>query len=120
MYPFAWTPGSQKVIILMTDEIAQTIVGNNVAQVNAHATDQGFEIFVFALQEHHPNGFVRFLCSFCVQANNVIKVGISSDRRYGPVMNYELALKIARRLEQLHFHPSRASRVILVGYSGGA
>ena len=47
---------------------------------------------LFSLQEHHPNSFVRFICAFCVQANNVIKVGISSDRRYGPVMNYELAL----------------------------
>ena len=75
---------------------------------------------LFALQEHHPNAFVQFVCAFCIQANNVIKVGISSDRRYGPVMNYELALKIARRLEQLDFHPSHASRVVLVGYSGGA
>lgn len=74
---------------------------------------------LFALQEHHPNGWVRFLCAFCVQANNVIKVGISSDRRYGPVMNYELSLKIARRLARLGFHPSRAARVVLVGYSGG-
>ena len=74
---------------------------------------------LFALQEHHPNGLIRFICSFCVQANNVIKVGISSDRRYGPVMNYELALKIARRLESAGFHPSRAARIVLVGYSGG-
>ncbi len=88
--------------------------------LRAASYSRWFWQWLFSLQEHHPNGFVRFLCSFCVQANNVIKVGISSDRRYGPVMNYELALKIARRLEQLHFHPSRASRVILVGYSGGA
>jgi len=74
---------------------------------------------LFALQEHHPHALVSFLCSFCVQANNVIKVGISSDRRYGPVMNYELALKIARRLEAIGFHPSCAARVVLVGYSGG-
>ena len=74
---------------------------------------------LFALQEHHPNGLIRFICAFCVQANNVIKVGISSDRRYGPVMNYELALKIARRLESAGFHPSRAARIVLVGYSGG-
>lgn len=74
---------------------------------------------LFSLQEHHPNGLVRFLCAFCVQANNVIKVGISSDRRYGPVMNYELALKIARRLGLMGFHPSHAARVVLVGYSGG-
>ncbi len=75
---------------------------------------------LFALQEHHPNACVQFICAFCIQVNNVIKVGISSDRRYGPVMNYELALKIARRLEALGFHPSHASRVVLVGYSGGA
>ena len=54
-YLFGWTPGSQKVIILMTDEIAQTIISNNVAQVNAHATEHGFEIFVFALPEHHAS-----------------------------------------------------------------
>ena len=76
--------------------------------------------WMFSLQEHHSNGFVQFICAFCVQANNIIKVGISSDRRYGPVMNYELALKIARRLEFLGFHPSHATRVVLVGYSGGA
>ena len=74
---------------------------------------------LFALQEHHPNGLVRFICAFCVQANNVIKVGISSDRRYGPVMNYELALKIARRLDSIGFMPHQASRIVLVGYSGG-
>lgn len=74
---------------------------------------------LFALQEHHPNGLVRFVCAFCVQANNVIKVGISSDRRYGPVMNYELALKIARRLDAIGFRPRHASRIVLVGYSGG-
>ena len=74
---------------------------------------------LFALQEHHPNGLIRFICAFCVQANNVIKVGISSDRRYGPVMNYELALKIARRLSVSGFRPSSASRIVLLGYSGG-
>jgi hypothetical protein len=32
---------------------------------------------LFSLQEHHPNGLVRLICAFSVQANNVIKVGIS-------------------------------------------
>ena len=59
-YPFAWTPGSQKVIILMTDEQAQTTTSQNTALVNAYATDQGFEIFVFALQEHH-NSFLAMV-----------------------------------------------------------
>ncbi|MFL0777471.1 MAG: alpha/beta hydrolase [Prochlorococcus sp.] len=80
---------------------------------------QWFWRWLFAMQEHHPNALISFLSSFLVQANNVIKVGISSDRRYGPVMNYELSLKIARRLESIGFHPSRASRLVLVGYSGG-
>lgn len=87
--------------------------------LRASSYSQWFWQRLFALQEQHPIGLIRFLCAFFVQANNVIKVGISSDRRYGPVMNYELALKIARRLEGLGFHPSRASRVVLVGYSGG-
>ena len=88
--------------------------------LRAASYSRWFWQWLFSLQEHHPNGFVQFVCAFCIQANNVIKVGISSDRRYGPVMNYELALKIARRLEELGFHPSHASRVVLVGYSGGA
>ena len=50
-----------------------------------------------------------------VQANNVIKVGISSDRRYGPVMNYELALKIARRLSQRAFTPAVPLASFLLG-----
>ena len=88
--------------------------------LRAASYSRWFWQWLFALQEHHPNGFVQFVCAFCIQANNIIKVGISSDRRYGPVMNYELALKIARRLEKLCFHHLHASRVVLVGYSGGA
>jgi len=60
-YPFAWNSGSQKVIILMTDEIAQTITEQTVLDVNSYALDQGFEIFVFSLPEHHNSflGMVR-------------------------------------------------------------
>jgi hypothetical protein len=36
---------------------------------------------VFALQEQHPNSLMRLLTAVLVQADNVIKVGISSDRR---------------------------------------
>ena len=80
--------------------------------LRAASYSRWFWQWLFSLQEHHPSGFVQFVCAFCIQANNVIKVGISSDRRYGPVMNYELALKIARRVEALGFHPSHASRVV--------
>jgi len=79
---------------------------------------------VFALQEHHPNALVSFACAFLVQANNVIKVGISSDRRYGPILNYELALKVCRRLSEAALWPdptgqSGPRELVLLGYSGG-
>jgi hypothetical protein len=75
---------------------------------------------LFALQEHHPNALVQLLCAVLVQANNVIKVGISSDRRYGPILNYELALKISLRLAREGFHPDQGCELVLLGYSGGA
>ena len=74
---------------------------------------------VFALQEHHPYGLVQLVCAVLVQANNVIKVGISSDRRYGPILNYELALKIALRLADAGFYPGQGCELVLLGYSGG-
>ena len=75
---------------------------------------------LFALQEDHPNGWIQLIAAVLVQANNVIKVGISSDHRYGPIMNYELSLKIALRLGEVGFRPDQGQRVVLVGYSGGA
>ena len=72
---------------------------------------------VFALQEHHRSWLVQLLCAVLIQGNNVIKVGISSDRRYGPILNYELALKISLRLGELGYVPGR--ELVLLGYSGG-
>ena len=72
---------------------------------------------VFALQEHHRSWLVQLLCAVLVQGNNVIKVGISSDRRYGPILNYELALKISLRLGELGYSPGH--ELVLLGYSGG-
>ena len=72
---------------------------------------------VFALQEHHRSWLVQLLCAVLVQGNNVIKVGISSDRRYGPILNYELALKISLRLGELGYAPGH--ELVLLGYSGG-
>ncbi|WP_255003808.1 alpha/beta hydrolase [Cyanobium sp. HWJ4-Hawea] len=73
---------------------------------------------VFALQEHHRNWLVQLICAVLVQGNNVIKVGISSDRRYGPILNYELSLKIAMRLAEIGYSPG--VEIVLLGYSGGA
>lgn len=89
----------------------------------ALAEDAGSAWFwrrLFAIQEHHPTALVQLCSAVLVQANNVIKVGISSDRRYGPILNYELALKISLRLAEAGFRPDGSSRIVLVGYSGGA
>ena len=86
------------------------------------AEDHGSAWFwrrLFTLQEHHPNAVVCLLASVLVQANNVIKVGISSDRRYGPILNYELALKITTRLMEEGFDPKGGVELVLLGYSGG-
>ena len=87
-YPFSWTPTSQKVIVLMTDEIAQTIDGNNVSDVNSYALDQGFEIFVFALPEHH-NSFLAMVRG-------------EQNRLYTPTVNSETVfLQIKQIFEDL-------------------
>jgi len=87
------------------------------------AEDRGGAWFwrrLFALQEQHPRAWVRALTGALVQANNIIKVGISSDRRYGPIGHYELALRIAQRLAHAGFHPGQGASLVLLGYSGGA
>ncbi len=89
----------------------------------ALAEDAGSAWFwrrLFALQEHYPSPWIQLLAAVLVQANNVIKVGISSDRRYGPILNYELALKISLRLAEAGFRPDTGSSIVLSGYSGGA
>ena len=58
------------------------------AELAADAGSRWFWRRLFALQESHPNPLVSGICTALVQANNVIKVGISADRRYGPILNY--------------------------------
>jgi hypothetical protein len=89
------------------------------AELAADAGSRWFWRRLFALQEHHPNRLVNAICGALVQANNVIKVGISADRRYGPILNYELALKVARRLVEAGLRQGSGQRIVLLGYSGG-
>jgi hypothetical protein len=89
------------------------------AELAADAGSRWFWRRLFALQEHHPNRLVNTICAALVQANNVIKVGISADRRYGPILNYELALKVARRLVEAGLRQGSGQRIVLLGYSGG-
>ena len=89
------------------------------AELAADAGSRWFWRRLFALQESHPNPLVSGTCAALVQANNVIKVGISADRRYGPILNYELALKVAQRLVEGGLRQDSDQRIVLLGYSGG-
>lgn len=104
-----------------TTTVLKTIEPYTVLPVGL-ADDAGSAWFwrrLLTLQEQHPNAVVQVLAAVLVQANNVIKVGISSDRRYGPIINYEQALKVAERLSAMGFHPSAGAPITLLGYSGG-
>ena len=83
-YPFAWAPTSQKVIILMTDEPAQTIISQNTANVNQYAIENGFEIFVFALPGHHAS-FLQMVRG-------------EQDRLYTPAANSETVFQQIRQI----------------------
>jgi hypothetical protein len=87
-YAFSWSPGSQKVIITMTDEIAQTILGTTCPQVAMMAAEHHYKMFVFALREHH-NSFLA-----CVDNNQ--------DRLFTPAVNSETVfLQIRQIFEDL-------------------
>ncbi|MFM7512915.1 MAG: alpha/beta hydrolase, partial [Cyanobium sp.] len=40
-------------------------------------------------------------------------------RRYGPILNYELALKVVQRLVAAGLRQGSGQRIVLLGYSGG-
>ena len=76
-YPFSWRPDAQKVIITMTDEEAQTMYSHPMTcfEVGELSNTLGFELFVFALEQHH-NTFIN-----CVRGER--------DRLYTPTVNSE-------------------------------
>ena len=84
LYPFSWTPGAQRVIITMTDEMAQTTIGKDCAEISAIAQDDAFELFVFALRPHH-NTFLN-----CVHGDR--------NRLYTPVTNSQTVFEQIRAI----------------------
>ena len=89
-YPFSWRPDAQKVIITMTDEEAQTMHSDPMAcyEIADVASNLGFELFVFALEQHH-NTFIS-----CVRGER--------DRLYTPTANSETVfLQIRQIFEDL-------------------
>ena len=83
-YYYSWAPSSQKVIIIMTDEQAQTVTATPIADVNQMAIDGGFEIFIFALPEHH-NIFIRLVRG-------------EQDRLYSPSVNSATVFQQIRQI----------------------
>jgi hypothetical protein len=89
-YPFSWRPDAQKVIITMTDEEAQTMYSHPMTclEVGELSNTLGFELFVFALEQHH-NTFIN-----CVRGER--------DRLYTPTANSETVfLQIKQIFEDL-------------------
>ena len=84
LYPFSWAPGAQRVIITMTDEMAQTTIGKDCAEISAIAQDDAFELFVFALRPHH-NTFLN-----CVHGDR--------NRLYTPVTNSQTVFEQIRAI----------------------
>jgi hypothetical protein len=89
-YPFSWRPDAQKVIITMTDEEAQTMNSDPMSclEVGELSNTLGFELFVFALEQHH-NTFIN-----CVRGER--------DRLFTPAVNSETVfLQIRQIFEDL-------------------
>ncbi|NOK60978.1 MAG: hypothetical protein GFH27_549289n40 [Chloroflexi bacterium AL-W] len=63
-------------------------------------------------------GFNMLLLRF-VQIRNVLQVGVSADRRYGPIYNFGVAKEIIEGLLRCGYHLGQPKPVILVGISGG-
>jgi len=84
LYPFSWRPTAQKVIITMTDEQAQTVIGKSCPEISAIAQQELFELFVFALQHHH-NTFLS-----CVHGEQ--------RRLYTPAVNSETVFQQIRTI----------------------
>lgn len=59
------------------------------------------------------------LLSLVINLRNVLQVGVSADRRYGPLYNYGAAQVIVDALVEQGFDPRCPTPVLLLGYSGG-
>jgi len=73
-YPFSWSEDSQKVIITMTDERAQSIIGTDQITIRQMSIDLGFELFVFARPEDH----ISFSIAMRGQARRLFSPSVDS------------------------------------------
>ncbi|GAB4442511.1 MAG: hypothetical protein OHK0015_41210 [Chloroflexi bacterium OHK40] len=59
------------------------------------------------------------LLQFLINVRNLFQVGISADRRYGPIYNLGVAREIVRALQGRGYRLGSRKPVTLVGFSGG-
>jgi predicted Abi (CAAX) family protease len=60
------------------------------------------------------------LLGLLVNIRNLIVVGVSADRRYGPLYNLGIAQIVYNGLVKNHYQPRSGTPITLIGYSGGA
>lgn len=55
-----------------------------------------------------------------INIRNIAQVLVSADPRYGPTFNIGLAQELWRSLQRHGYRPGSGTRVVLIGFSGGA
>jgi hypothetical protein len=74
----------------------------------------------WALRAKTSRRRVTQLLGFIINLRNVWQVLVSADRRYGPFYNRGSAAVIVRALRRRGLPDGAATRIVLIGYSGGA
>lgn len=62
----------------------------------------------------------RALAGFLINLRNFWQVGVSADRRYGPIYNQGSAQMLLDGLRRHGYRPGKAKSITLIGYSGGS
>ena len=73
---------------------------------------------ILKLRDRTNSDLIKIIAMIVVEVSNVIKVGILSDSRYGPIVKFQEALKVYALLENEVDLNSNA-KIFLLGYSGG-
>ncbi|MCU0537576.1 MAG: CAAX protease, partial [Hydrococcus sp. Prado102] len=76
--------------------------------------------FLWKMAERSRSKNPMSLLGLLVNIRNLIMVGVSADRRYGPLYNLGIAQVVYNGLIKNHYQPGSGTPITLIGYSGGA
>jgi predicted Abi (CAAX) family protease len=76
--------------------------------------------FLWKMAERSRSKNPMSLLGLLVNIRNLIVVGVSADRRYGPLYNLGIAQVVYNGLIKNHYQPGSGTPITLIGYSGGA